>query len=161
MARHQFALCTPQTARLYQFRFGMRDVRELPYRQTIDWGGMRLTTYPAGHCLGSAMLLAEDGDQSLLYTGDFKLASAVTCEAAELPRAEILVLESTYGKPQYRFAPREQLVAQLVEVVAGALADGRTPVIEAYALGKAQEVTKLLTMHGIPVLQHKAVFEIS
>ena len=59
MARHQLALCTPDTGRLYQHRLGKRSVHELPYRQPIDFGGLRLTTYPAGHCLGSAMLLAE------------------------------------------------------------------------------------------------------
>jgi len=83
MARHEHALCTPQTAALYRFRLGERSVREMPYREPIDWGGLRLTTYPAGHCLGSAMLLAEDGHESLLYTGDFKLAQPATCEAAE------------------------------------------------------------------------------
>src|ERR1043166_2496225 len=67
MARHEYALCTADTARLYQFRFGKRLTRELPYRQPVEWGGLRLTTYPAGHCLGSAMLLAEDGQTSLLY----------------------------------------------------------------------------------------------
>src|SRR5690349_96549 len=78
MGRHELAFCTPATARLYHQRLGERPVHELPYRQTVEWGGTRLTTYPAGHCLGSAMLLAEDGEQSLLYTGDFKLAAAVT-----------------------------------------------------------------------------------
>ncbi len=161
MARHQYALCTPATARLYQHRLGMRDVLELPYRTPVEWGGMRLTTFPAGHCLGSAMLLAEDGDQSLLYTGDFKLTESLTCERAELPKADILVIESTYGQPAYRFAPRAELVGQLIQAVRAALERGQTPVVEAYALGKAQEVTKLLTTHGVSVLQTKPVFEIS
>jgi Cft2 family RNA processing exonuclease len=107
------------------------------------------------------MLLAEDGDQSLLYTGDFKLAASATSEQAELPRADILVLESTYGDPHYRFAARETIVAELIDVVRRALDAERTPIIEAYALGKAQEVTRLLTDHGIPVLQHRSVYEIS
>jgi Cft2 family RNA processing exonuclease len=161
MARHELALCTPATGRLYHHRLGVRPVLELPYREPREWGGLRLTTYPAGHCLGSAMLLAEDGELSLLYTGDFKLARSATSEQAELPRADILVLESTYGDPHYRFAKREALVAELVDVVHQVLADGRTPVIEAYALGKAQEVTRLLTDHGVPVLQHRSVYEIS
>lgn len=134
---------------------------ELPYREPREWAGLRLTTYPAGHCLGSAMLMAEDGSESLLYTGDFKLAESATSERAELPRADILVIESTYGEPRYRFAPRGELVAELVDVVRRALLAGQTPIIEAYALGKAQEVTRLLTDHGIPVSQHKLVFEIS
>jgi Cft2 family RNA processing exonuclease len=41
------------------------------------------------------------------------------------------------------------------------LSDGRTPVIHAYPLGKSQEVTKLLTSRGIPVLQHPVVYEVS
>jgi putative mRNA 3-end processing factor len=161
MARHQYALCTPETARLYHWRLGRRDVLELPYRQPVEWGGLRLTTYPAGHCLGSAMLLAEDGELSLLYTGDFKLSPSMTCKPAELPRARILVIESTYGDPQYRFAPRDESAARLVELVALAIAAGRTPVVEAYVVGKSQEVTRLLTAAGIPVLQHRSIYEVS
>jgi len=107
------------------------------------------------------MLLAEDGSRSLLYTGDFKLGHSVTAEPAELPRANVLVMESTYGEPHYRRAPRQQLIDRLLEAVRYALSCERPPVIQAYALGKAQEVTRLLCDAGIPVLQHKAVFEIS
>lgn len=161
MARHEFALCTPQTSRLYQFRFGRRDVRELPYRQSIEWGGLRLTTFPAGHCLGSAMLLAEDGHTSLLYTGDFKLGPSLTAEQAELPHADVLVIESTFGHPRYRRVCRDSVINQLLDVVRQAFREGSTPVIQAYVLGKGQEVTRILTSNGIPVLQHRLVYEVS
>jgi Cft2 family RNA processing exonuclease len=161
MARHAYALCTAETSALYQFRLGPRPTRELPYREPIEWGGLRLTTYPSGHCLGSAMLLAEDGRQRLLYTGDFKLAQPVTAEPAEIPQADILVIESTYGHPDYRLPPRAESVGQLVEEVRNVLEADGTPVIEAYTLGKAQEVTRILTLEGIPVLQHRKVFEIT
>lgn len=161
MARHELALCTPETSALYQFRLGRRPTLEIPYRTAIDWGGLRLTLYPAGHCLGSAMLLAEDGDQSLLYTGDFKLGESATAPRAELPRADILVMESTYGHPDYRLPPRDTAIAQLLEAVRAVLADGRTPVVEAYALGKAQEVTRLLTQAGLSVVQERHAYAIS
>jgi Cft2 family RNA processing exonuclease len=161
MARHEYALCTPATAELYQFRFGPRMTRHLPYRQPTEWGGLRLTTYPAGHCLGSAMLLAEDGEQSLLYTGDFKLGESATAERAELPRADVLVIESTYGHPFYRLPPRVRALEALFTLVRRAIDSGATAVIEAYALGKSQEITRLLSDEGIPVLQHRKVFEIS
>ena len=161
MARHAYALCTPETSALYQLRLGRRPTLEMPYRQPIAWGGLRLTTYPAGHCLGSAMLLAEDGEQSLLYTGDFKLGPSATAEAAELPQADLLVLESTYGHPDYRLPPREEVLQQLFALVRRTLADGATPVIVAYTLGKSQEVTRLLTDQQIPVLQHKEIYRVS
>ncbi len=161
MARHEYALCTPATAELYRFRYGPRPTRDLPYRAPLEWGGLRLTTFPAGHCLGSAMLLAEDGDQSLLYTGDFKLGESATAERAELPHADVLVIESTYGNPFYRHPPRQTALDQLFTLVRQAIDRGLTPVIEAYVLGKSQEVTRLLTSAGFPVLQHPKVYEIS
>ena len=161
MARHELAICTPATGRLYQLRLGTRPVLELPYRQPLDYAGMRLTTYPAGHCLGSAMLLADNGEQKLLYTGDFKLGESATAERAELPKADILVMECTYGEPQYRLTPREQAIAELVGLVRQTLDRGATPLIQAYTLGKSQEVTRILTLAGIPVQQHRSIHEVS
>jgi Cft2 family RNA processing exonuclease len=161
MARHELAFCTPETGRLYQYRHGERRVCELPYEQPRDFGQTRLTTYPAGHVLGSAMLLAECGGESLLYTGDFKLGPSATAAEARLPHADILVMESTYGDPAYRLPPREQVVAELVRVVQQALEAGFTPVIHAYVLGKSQEVTRILTDAGIPVQQHPLAWAIS
>jgi Cft2 family RNA processing exonuclease len=162
MARHELALATPATAALYRHRLGDRlRVLEMPYRTPLEFGGMRLTTYPAGHCLGSAMLLAEDDGKSLLYTGDFKLAASLTSEQAELPSADIMVMESTFGLPRYRLPAREEVIEQLLTEVRRAFSAGKTPVIHAYALGKAQEVTKILTTAGISVQQHSVTYAVS
>jgi len=161
IAAHEYAMCTPETAALYRLRMGRRRTLEMPYRAPIEWGGLRLTTYPAGHILGSAMLLAEDGAQSLLYTGDFKLGESATAERAELPRADILVIESTFGHPDYCFPPRNEVIEQLCEQVREVLASGSTPVVVAYALGKAQEVTRILADQGFDVLQHRRIGPIS
>lgn len=162
MARHELTLATPATAALYRHRLGDRlRVLKMPYRIPIDFGGVRLTTFPAGHCLGSAMLLAEDDGKSLLYTGDFKLAASLTAEQAELPRADILVMESTFGLPRYRLPPRLEVIERLLAEVREALSREITPVIHAYALGKAQEVTKILTSAGISVQQHPMTYAVS
>jgi Cft2 family RNA processing exonuclease len=162
IARHELAFATRGTAALYRHRLGPRHrVQEMTYRKPIEFGGLQLTALPAGHCLGSAMLLADDGQRSLLYTGDYKLDPSATAEAAELPHADILVMESTFGRPRYRLPPRDETVARLLEIVFAALADGMTPVVHAYPLGKSQEVTKLLTSSGVPVLQHRVVYEVS
>jgi putative mRNA 3-end processing factor len=159
---HELAYCTPATACLYRLRMGAhRQVKELPYRQPHMFGDVRLTTYPAGHCLGSAMVLIEGAEGSLLYTGDFKLGESATAERAELPRADVLVMESTFGKPRYRMPPRSQTVGRLIQICRDALASGSTPVIHAYPLGKSQEATRILTDAGIPVLQHPTIFAVS
>jgi Cft2 family RNA processing exonuclease len=162
IARHQLALATCGTACLYRHRLGPQHrVLEMAYRVPIEFAGLRLIAYPAGHCLGSAMLLADDGSRTLLYTGDFKLGPSATAEPAEMPRADILVMESTFGRPHYRLPRRETIVAHLLELVHAAFCAGKTPVVHAYPLGKSQEVTKILTQNGVPVLQHAIVYEIS
>lgn len=162
IARHELGFCTRETAALFRHRRGQHHrIKELPYRKPVELGPLRLTTYPAGHCLGSAMLLAESETQSLLYTGDFKLGPSATSESAELPHADILVMESTFGKPKYRLPPRDEVVDELINLVREVLQSGKTPVIHAYALGKAQEVTKLLTAANIPVQQHPMTFAVS
>jgi putative mRNA 3-end processing factor len=162
IARHELALATRGTACLYRHRLGPHyRVLEMTYGAAVEFGSMRLTAHSAGHCLGSAMLLADDGAQTLLYTGDFKLDQSATSEQAELPHADILVMESTFGRPQYRLPPRASTIARLLEIVHDTLADGITPVVHAYPLGKSQEVTKILTDNGMPVLQHQVVYEIS
>jgi putative mRNA 3-end processing factor len=161
IARHEYSLATPETIALYHLRLGPRPALPMPYRLPIEWGGLRLTTFPAGHCLGSAMLRAEDGGRSLLYTGDFKLDASATAERAELVPADVLVIESTYGTPAYRLPPRESAIEQLLTLIRQTLDEGAVPVIQAYALGKSQEVTKILTAAGIPVLQHHKIYEVS
>jgi Cft2 family RNA processing exonuclease len=161
MARHEYALCSPATSALYQQRLGHRPTRIMEYGNPIEWGGLRLTAFPAGHCLGSAMLLAEDGKDSLLYTGDFKLSQSATAEPAEFPHAETLVMESTYGDPSYSFPPRAIVIEQLCELVQDAIISGGTPIVEAFSLGKAQEVTRILATAGFAVLQHPRIQPIS
>jgi Cft2 family RNA processing exonuclease len=162
IARHELAFATPATACLYRHRLGPQHrVREMQYRAPLEFGGLRLTALPAGHCLGSAMLYAENGHTSLLYTGDFKLGSSATAEPVELPQADILIMECTFGRPRYRLPPRDEVIEWLLEIVRAALADGRTPVIHAYPLGKSQEVSKLLTERGVSVVQHPVIYEIS
>lgn len=161
MARHELAYCTPVTAALYQHRYGPRPTRLMPYGEPLEWGGLTLTTHAAGHVLGSAMLEIASDEGTVLYTGDFKLKPSCTAEPAAPPKADVLIMESTYGTPRYRLPPRDEAIATLVTTVSQVLAAGRTPVVHAYVLGKAQEVTRILTLAGLRVVQHALVYAIS
>ncbi|HEX5103046.1 MAG TPA: MBL fold metallo-hydrolase RNA specificity domain-containing protein [Pirellulaceae bacterium] len=161
MGRHELAYCTPATAALYQRRYGPRPTRLMLFGEPLQWNGLTLTALPAGHVFGSAMLHVSGEQGTLLYTGDFKLRPSATAEAATLPRADVLIMECTYGTPRYRLPPRDEAIAQLLMIVQRVLAAGRTPVVRAYVLGKAQEVTRILTAAGLRVVQHPLVHEIS
>ncbi len=161
--RHQLTLCTPQTARLMQARMS----GDLGVLETLDYGEMRAygdwsaTLFPAGHVLGSAQLLYEAEEGSLLYTGDFKLRRGLSSEMASVPVAETLIMETTFGLPRYQFPPAEQTMAAVVKFCHEAIEDGETPVLLGYALGKAQEILSVLSGSGLPIMLHGAVWNIA
>ena len=66
----------------------------------------QLTLLPAGHILGSVMALLVCGGKSLLYTGDFKLRFGLAAEFCEPRRADVLIMETTFGQPRSSTAIR-------------------------------------------------------
>ena len=101
----------------------------------------RITLVDAGHVPGSRAALVEDTDRTYLYTGDISTRSRYTLHGFDPPAADVLVMEATYGEPDYVFPPRPEVVTDFHEW----LADTDAPVVVfAYSLGRAQEVQLLL-----------------
>lgn len=164
VARHRLSLGSELTQRLVRARFGdTGEFRALPLETEHDWDAWKLRLLPAGHIPGSAMLhLTRPSDgASLLYTGDFKLSHGLSTEPCALAPAEVLIMECTFGRPQFRFPPREQTLDAVRQWVRETLEDGGIPVLFGYALGKAQEILRLLAGTGHPVMLHKAVFDMT
>ncbi|MDQ6930622.1 MAG: MBL fold metallo-hydrolase [Candidatus Eremiobacteraeota bacterium] len=120
-------------------------------------GDHRLTLYSAGHVLGSSQLMIESEAGAFVYTGDFKLEPSYTAEPPEVKRCDVLLMECTYGRPQYAFPPRAEIAGEMVEFAKTALENGEVPVFFAYSLGKAQEAIAILGAGGIPVTAHGAI----
>ncbi len=158
LARHERSIATPMTARLAVLRKYADRFTRLNFDQDhpIE-GSTRIRLLPAGHILGSAMLHATTPDGTLLYTGDFKLRPGLSAERARPCRADVLITETTFGLPAYRFPPRDSVIGELLELVRLALASNRQPVVLGYSLGKAQELIAILHQAGIRVTEHPHV----
>lgn len=164
-ARHGKALCSLLTAKLLRARFNMAEARleGVDFGQIIDRDGFRLRMLPAGHIAGSAMLHVtrkKDG-ATLLYTGDFKARRGRTTEPVNFIQADTLIMETTFGLPHLVFPGAMEVDAAVLHFVQDALADGETPVLFGYSLGKAQEALALLAENGIPALSHPKVAEMT
>jgi len=162
LGAHVQAFCTPETAELAAQRIGIESVKTLPFGESFDAeSDTRITLISAGHVLGSAMIRVERPEGTLLYTGDFKLRECLTVAPAQTLQADVLVMESTFGKPMFRFPPRQQVIDELIDRVTQAMAAGRQPVVMGYSLGKSQEIVRILTGAGLPVTCHGAVAAIN
>lgn len=162
IGRHREVILTPPTARLMQARLGGQRQEHclafgVPGSFRSGDAECRVTLLPAGHILGSAMALVEAQGTSLLYTGDFKLLSSLVAEPCEPRPAEVLVMETTFGRPQYRFPPVAQVRTDVIRFCQDALADCVTPVLLGYPLGKSQEILRVLDGAGLPIMVHPTV----
>ncbi|HEX6350259.1 MAG TPA: MBL fold metallo-hydrolase RNA specificity domain-containing protein [Candidatus Dormibacteraeota bacterium] len=146
--RHHHALLTSETLELSPGPRKPRGVRLVGLGETVPLGEARVTLYDAGHMLGSAQVLFEHRGVRLLYTGDIKLRRGWGRPDTEVPAADVLVLESTYGKPHFRFPDPDSVVEALAIFCRRALDAGVIPVLLAHALGKAQEVMLALGPYG-------------
>ena len=159
-APHRKVLATPETLLFFRHRYKKVVARALPLRrrQTID--GIKVELFPSGHILGGAQILLEHRGKRIVYTGDFTLSPGWTSPPAEVPKADIVIMESTYGLPRYKFPTREEVADLICRKMEETLAQGSSPVILAYPLGKSQEAAKLLGDRGYSVLVHPTIFEI-
>ncbi|MGN8224259.1 hypothetical protein [Gracilimonas sp. BCB1] len=153
---------TPATKKFMNLRGAKYEVQELPFKQSIETDNARVTFYPAGHILGSAMTFVESDFGNLLYTGDYRTPPAPATEGFELPNAQIdsFITEATFSLPVYRWADYDELRAEITNFAQSVLDEGYTPVFLAYNLGKAQEIMHLVKDLNHPMQIHGAGFKL-
>ena len=162
MKRHGQVFCTPATAAMMRVRGATKSkFHHLQWGEPFRWGRALVSLYPAGHVLGSAQMLVECDGTRLLYSGDFKLKMGKSSEPIEVPRADILVMETTFGVPRYRFDECSHVASQIAHWCRETLNRGETPVLFCYSLGKGQEVLAGLRGEDLPVTLHLKHAQIS
>ncbi|MFZ0215451.1 MAG: hypothetical protein WAM30_05860, partial [Candidatus Dormiibacterota bacterium] len=135
--RHVHAILTAETLELLPEARRPRGTTVVELGVPLPLEGATVTLHDAGHMLGAAQLqFARDGWR-LLYTGDCKLRRADGTRTP-IPQADVLVLESTYGRPHFRFPDPGTVVGAISVWARRTLALGSTPVLLAHATGKAQ-----------------------
>lgn len=166
IGEHREVILTEPTARFMQARLGGKRLEHvLPFGQsaTFETGAVhwQITLLPAGHIFGSAMGLIEAEGESLLYTGDFKLRRGLSAEPCEPNHADTLIMETTYGRPEYHFPPTDEVLNGVIRFCREAIDNDETPVLLGYSLGKSQELLRGLTDAGLPILLYKSVHELT
>lgn len=124
--------------------------RTLAQRQPLDYGqptevapGVELTYHEAGHILGSAIveLVIEEAGTSrrLVFSGDLgNTCSPLMRNPALLSRADMVMLESTYGDRDHR--DNEETLEEFATILAQAHHDGGNVLIPSFAVGRTQDL---------------------
>ena len=70
---------------------------------------------------------------------------------AKVPRAKTLIIESTFGRPEYIFPPISEITHKTNKIIAEMYDLGIPVILMGYTLGKAQLLTKLFG-HWNPII---------
>lgn len=162
IAPHQEVIVSERTARLMRARLpGLRIEHPLPFGERRSVRSVDVMLLPAGHIFGSAQCLVFAGQETLLYTGDFKLRPGKSAEQAEWRHADTLVMETTFGVPRYRFPPTKEVIERMVAFCSDTIDAGEVPVLLGYSLGKAQEILCALESAGLTPMLHGSIYRIT
>jgi putative mRNA 3-end processing factor len=91
-----------------------------------------------------------------LYTGDYKLQEDHTCQPVQYTEADVLITESTFAHPDTSHPSHVEEILKLNE-------HRHNVLLGAYALGKAQRLSRLITDHcpERKVLVHHSILPIN
>jgi putative mRNA 3-end processing factor len=134
-------------------------IDSLRHGETLSINGVQVSLHPAGHVLGSAQVRLSHGGTTWVVTGDYKLEADPTCAPFEPVECDVFVTESTFGLPVYRWQDPERIAAEINAWWRANRDAGRTSVLLAYALGKAQRLAAAVDPSIGPIIGHGAVMK--
>lgn len=157
---HQSVLATRETLDIMRIRYGddaFGSGQAVSYGESVTIGDTHVTLRPAGHVLGSAQVVIENGGTRYVVSGDYKRGRDATCEPFELMPCDIFITEATFGLPVFHHPDPQSEIRKLMASVAEF--PERAHIVGAYALGKAQRVISLLREAGYerPLYLHGAI----
>lgn len=151
-------LCAAPGERILRLRMGAEaPIETLAYGAKTAINGVTLSFHPAGHILGSAQVRIEYGGEVWVVSGDYKAEPDPTCAPFEAVRCDTFITEATFGLPIYRWPASADVYAGINAWWRANQAAGRTSVLFAYALGKAQRVLAGIDSAIGPIYVHGAV----
>ena len=116
-----------------------------------------MSFHPAGHVPGSAQIRVEVGGEVWVVSGDYKTEPDRLTEPFEPVACHSFVTECTFGLPVFNWHPEAHVAAEINAWWAANAAEGRTSVLGAYSLGKAQRLLAAVDPAIGPILTHGAV----
>jgi putative mRNA 3-end processing factor len=153
---HGAYLSTPGTDIVMRHRLGDITSETLPYDQPRHLNGVKVSFHPAGHVPGSAMIRVEHRGEVWVVSGDYKTDPDGLSEPWQPVPCHTFITECTFGLPVFRWEPNPVIMARIRDWWAQNAAQGRTSILGAYSLGKAQRLLAGVAGQG-PILTHGAV----
>ncbi len=123
--------------------------------------GVRFTFHPAGHIWGSSQVRVEYGGEVWVVSGDYKVEPDQFSPAFEAIPCHTFITESTFALPVFKWRPQSEVIGEINDWWRANAAEGKTSILCAYALGKAQRVITSVDQSIGPIYVHGAVANVN
>lgn len=154
---HGAYLCSDGTLPVMRHRLGDIRTDTLSFGETRQIGRARVSLHPAGHLPGAAQVRVEVRGEVWVVSGDYKLEPDGLSEPFEPVPCHAFVSECTFGLPVFTWRPQAEVATEINAWWRACAAQGRTALLGAYALGKAQRLLHMVDPGIGPILTHGAV----
>ncbi|MCS7098501.1 MAG: MBL fold metallo-hydrolase [Candidatus Methanomethyliaceae archaeon] len=116
----------------------------LTYHEAYKLDSIQINFHNAGHILGSAMIDFSINDFRILFSGDLGTSSNHLryWRTEDISYPDVLICEGTYGGKNRK--NREDATRELLESIRCTLEQGGKVLIPVFAVGKTQEILKIL-----------------
>jgi putative mRNA 3-end processing factor len=152
-------LCHHHTKPLLELRLGDVSVESIDWQQPLSINGVKISLHPAGHIIGSSQVRVEYNNDVWVVSGDYKTENDGISGQFEPVKCDTFISESTFGLPIYNWKPQPILYASIRQWIQENQDAGKTSVLIAYSLGKAQRVMQCV--EGIaPIFLHGAIWNV-
>jgi len=150
-------LAHEQSSSIMRQRLGDINLQTIPYNKSLKINDVSVSFHPAGHIPGSAQIKISHKGQSCVVSGDYKLEDDGLCTAFEPVKCNEFVTESTFGLPIYQWQSQKEVFNQINDWWRTNKEAGKTSILFAYALGKAQRLMANLDASLGKIYTHGAV----
>lgn len=156
----KYYLCQHFTKPILQLRLGDNQYESVDWNEPVMMNGVKVSLHPAGHIIGSSQVRVEYSGEVWVVSGDYKTENDGISRAFEPVPCHTFITESTFGLPIYKWKPQDDIFTDIKNWVKENNAQGKTSVLIAYSLGKAQRILAPLAETGLPIFLHGAVHNV-
>jgi putative mRNA 3-end processing factor len=156
----RYYLCHTASLPLLKLRLGDVAIDTLDWNKSIMVNSVRLSLHPAGHIIGSSQIRLEYKNEIWIVSGDYKTEDDGISGIFEPVKCNVFITESTFGLPIYNWKSQSEIFQNIQEWIKINNALGKTSVLIAYSLGKAQRIMNCIRNMGIKIFMHGAIWNV-
>ena len=155
---HKYYLCHTLTKPILRLRLGENNYQTLEWNEPIYINGVKVSLHPAGHIIGSSQVRLEYSGDVWVVSGDYKTEDDGISGKFEPILCNTFITESTFGLPIYKWKPQQLIYDNIINWISKNKESGKTSILLAYSLGKAQRVLQAIKETTQTIFAHGAVF---